>query len=146
LDTADTSTISGTDLDVSDITPGGSPRVLDSVVWGSGGFVSDGEDTVVQVGSASGTSDDTGLVVSEDGCVSLDGNGDWALGNGSLELSSVVGWDISVTADLELAASGGLAGLVNSLVWVLVLGGETLVLDVLEGAGHETAGASVVSV
>ena len=101
---------------------------------------------MVKAGSASSTSDDTGLVVSEDRGVGLDGNRDWGFGNGGLELSSAVGWDISETGNFEFAARGGFAGLVNSLVWVFGLEGETLVSDVFESAGHKTTTASVVSI
>jgi len=53
LDTADTSSVDGSDSDVSLLTPASSPGVSDDVV-GGGAFntITDGGDGVVKVGSA----------------------------------------------------------------------------------------------
>jgi len=53
LDTADSWSVNGSDLDVSSITPGSTPGVSDEIVVLSRlGSVSDGGDGVVEVGSA----------------------------------------------------------------------------------------------
>ena len=150
LDTADTSTIFDSDLDVSCVSPGCAPRVLDEVVLGTVlDTVSDGEDTVVKVGSALGSGDDTGVVHLEDELVGLDGDGDWLLVEGGLELLWGVDGDISVGGNLEGGALslGGIAGSLSSAsggVWVGGLGGDGVGLGPLEGLVHKTSVASEI--
>jgi len=87
LDTADTSTINGGDLDVSLVSPRGSPGVSDDVVVLSTlSSISDGGNGVIELGSASLGVHDTRCVLLEDGFVGFDGNRDWLFGNGSLKL------------------------------------------------------------
>ena len=142
----DTALVGG-DLDVSLISPGGTPRVLDEeVLLTVLGSVSDGEDTVVESGSASG-GDDTTVVSLEDVLVGLDGDGNWSLGEGSLELSDTMFLDILVGSDgtntlrfVVVAGSipGGVGVVRLKLEWVTGL-------DVSEGHIHEATLASVVS-
>lgn len=85
LDTANTFARFDTDLDVSSISPGGTPRVLDKVViLASFSAESDSENTVIKLGTTSGSSDDSSLVRLEGGLVSLDGYGDGSLDEGGL--------------------------------------------------------------
>ena len=115
LDTADTSTVDGGDLDVTLITPGGAPRVSDDiVVLASLGIsaITNGSDGVVEVGTALGGVEDTGLVHLEDELVGLNGDGSWLLGNGGLELVDGVGLDVGVARDLDLLE--GLVGLAGA--------------------------------
>ena len=109
--------------------------------------VSDSEDTVVEVLSASG-GDDTTSVALEDELVGLDGNGDWSLGDGSLELGGRLG-DVLEASDLtntlgfvvlalsSHASTGG--------VWVIALELKWVGLDVLEGVVHKTTVAALVN-
>ena len=104
----DTADVGSTDLDVTASTPGWAPRVLDEeVVVTIFGSVSDSEDTVVELGSALGRGDDTGLVGLEDSLVSLNGNGNWSLGESSLKVStSGVLDDIGETSDFTNSLGG----------------------------------------
>jgi len=87
LDTADTGSWGNSDLDVTINTPVWSPGVLDKVVFLSVlSSVTDGKDSVIKGGSTLSRGEDTTGVSLENGLVGLDGNGDWSLGNGSLEL------------------------------------------------------------
>jgi len=87
LDTANTSAGGDTDSDVTVLTPRSSPGVLDSEELSAViGTISYNEDTVVERGSALGGGDNTTGVRVEDGLVGLNGNGDWSLVEGSLEL------------------------------------------------------------
>merc|ERR1711982_204543 len=76
LATADTCTI--TDIGESDVSlfaPAGAPGVLDKEVWGSVvRSVSDGEDTVVKVGSACGVVEDSTAVHLPGHLVGFDGD------------------------------------------------------------------------
>jgi len=91
LDTTNTGTGLNTDLDVSMVSPAGTPRVLNPVEFFARlSSVSDGEDTVVEVGSAARSGKDTRLVGLEGSLVSFDSNGSRSLGEGGLEGSRVV--------------------------------------------------------
>merc|ERR1712023_94269 len=109
------------------------PRVLDEEVLLSAlGSVSNGEDTVVEVGTAS-VGDDTASVALEGELVGLDGNGDWSLVDGSSELSTLgVSADILEGLDLTLTLGlNELASSLSALVWVLRLKHEWAGLNVL---------------
>ena len=149
LDTADTGTGLNTDFDVSGISPGGAPRVLNEVVRGTVfGSISDGEDTVVKLGSASRSGEDTRLVHLEGRFVGLNGNGDGGLVKGSLKLVGVVGGDHGVSGGCD--GGSGLGGIASSdltgsrgvRVVSLEDGGVALVES--EGEGHGATVASVV--
>ena len=87
LDTADTVTLDHGELDIALVSPGVSPGVLDEPVVLAGlGTEADGEDGVVEVGSAVGVVHDTGLVELEAELVGLDGNSGGLLCNGGLHL------------------------------------------------------------
>ena len=68
------------------VTPSSSPGVLDEeVVLSVKSTISDGENTVIEVGSTSG-GDDTAGVGLEGKLIGFNGNGDWLLGDSSLHL------------------------------------------------------------
>jgi len=104
LDTAGTLTVDDLKFDVTLVTPGGAPRVLNLVEGGSVlNTVTDGEDTVIKLGAAaSGSLEDTALVALEGTLVSLDGDGDGSLGDGSLEGLGAVGGHILEAGDCNL--------------------------------------------
>ena len=105
LDTADTSAIFDTDLDVSGVSPGCTPRVFDEVVLNTVlSSVADGKDTVIEVGAAFVSSEDTRVVHLECHLVSLNGDGDWLLVEGGLELLWGVHGHISVGGNFEGSA------------------------------------------
>jgi len=103
LDTADTGSVDGGDLDVSLVTPGSTPGVSDNVVVLSTlGSVSNGGDGMVEGGSAGSGVQDTAVVHLEDRLVGLDGDGHNLLVKGSLKLSDAVGWYLRVSSDGDL--------------------------------------------
>ena len=150
LDTADTGTVLDSDLDVSVVSPGWAPGVLDKVVGSSVlDSVSDGEDTVVEGSSAGSASEDTGGVHLEGSFVGLDGNGNWLLGEGGLELLWGVLGDVSVGADSDLTLGeqvglAGSSGAITGGVWVDGLLNHSVALSVLEGLVHKTTVAAKV--
>ena len=83
------------------------------------GSVSDGEDTVVEVGSAS-VGDDTARVALEGELVGLDGNGDWSLADGGSELSTLGVW-ADILEGLDLTLTLGLDELASSLSTLCLL-------------------------
>ena len=145
MDTADTLSFDGGDLNVSLVSPGSTPGVSDEVVVLSRlGSVSDGSDGVVELGSAEGGVQDTGFVLLEDGSVGLNGHGHWLLGNGGLELGNRLSWDGLVGLDINLSGVlGSLAGSGSSGVGVVALEVLGLLLGVDEGAGLPSTVASV---
>jgi len=97
--------------DVTLLTPGGSPRVLDNPVVSS---VTDSQDTMIQLFTAS-SGKNTTLVMLETSLVSFNGNGNRSLGKSSLKLVWVLFRNISVGSD-----SGDNVSLLGSLaVFVL---------------------------
>jgi len=150
LDTADTDTVGDTDSDVTLLTPLGSPGVLDDVVVLTVlGTVTDGEDGVIHLSSALGGGDDTTGVLMEGWLVSLNTNGDWLLGNGSLKLIWGVLWNILRLGDLNLTF--GLVVLAVEewglgSVWVVGLGLHGVALGVLEGSVWHTTVATKVAI
>ena len=102
LDTADTGTFDGGDLDVSSISPGGTPGVSDEVVvLARLGSVSDSGDGVIEVGSAgSGVEDTTGISL-ENELVGLDGHGNNGKVNGGLQLGHAVFYNWIIFGDTD---------------------------------------------
>ena len=103
VDTADTSTISHADLDVTFVTPDGVPGVTDDIVaLISLITVTNSDDGVVNLGGAVvGGSEDTALVGLEDLGLGVDGDTDGTFGlDGILDA-------LNVTADLPVASSIG---------------------------------------
>jgi len=142
------------EADVTRFTPRRSPGVLDLVeVKARGGVsaVTDGKDTVIQVGSAI-TSEDTRLVELEGGLVSLDGDRDWLLVQGRHQSRVRSGGNISV-GDWGNAGNLWLGGVASTSgpggardVWVVGLSGKTAVLlGPGEGIVHQATVAAVIS-
>jgi len=105
LDTADTFTLDGGDLDVTLVTPGSTPGVSDNiVVFSTLSSISNGGDGVVKGGSAGGRVKDTAVVHLEDRFVGLNGDGYDLLIEGSLELRDALGWNLVVSSDSDLTA------------------------------------------
>jgi len=126
LDTADS--LSGGlhgDLDVSSISPAGSPGVSDDV---SIGVVSDGGDGVIELGSALSRVEDSTGVSLEDRSVGLDGDGNWSLGNGGHEGGGRSSLDVVLRSDhTDLSGvGGGSARSVSGGVLVVRLEGEVV--------------------
>jgi hypothetical protein len=152
LDTADTGSIDGSELDVAINTPGGAPGVLDEpVVLSVLVTVADGEDGVVECGSASFGVEDTGGVGLEDVGVSLDRDGDGLSSKGSLEGGNGVGADLVGAGDLDLGVgifsivragtvlgSVGVGSLARGVVRFVVAEGKGLVSTVATEACMDT--------
>ena len=147
LDTADTDTWDGSDLDVSLVSPRGTPGVSDDVVvLGSIVSVSDGGDGVVELGSASGGVEDSTGVHLEDRSVGLNGDGGWSLGNGSLELINGLGSNVGVGGNTNLTLGGRvLAGSISGSVWIVSLELLSVGLGIGEGVVLPSTRASVGS-
>ena len=145
LDTADTLSVNGGDLDVALISPGGTPGVSNEVVLLAGlGSVTNSGDGVVELGSAELGVHNTGLVLLEDRSVGLNGDGNWLLGNGGLELVNGSSWDGLVGLDINLSGVlGGLAGSGSSGVGVVALEVLGVLLGVDESVGLPSTVASV---
>jgi len=142
-----------THADVARFTPRSTPRVLDLVVVTTSGIsaITDSQDTVVQVSTAS-TSEDTRLVELEGSLVSLDGDRDWLLVQGRHQSRIRVLGDVSVgdwsnTSDLGnlgVASTSGLGGARG--VWISSLSSKTTVLlDPGEGIVHQSTIAAVIA-
>jgi hypothetical protein len=139
--------------DVSTLTPGSAPRVLDLVEVTASGVsaIADSQDTMVQVSTAS-SGEDTRLVELEGGLISLNGDRDRLLVEGRhhgriaiLSNVSVGGRsDLGILGDRGLAGARGLGGAGG--VRIVRLGGKAAVLlDPGEGAVHEATVATHVS-
>jgi hypothetical protein len=134
------------------VSPWWTPRVLDEDVFLTAfDTPSDGEDGVVEIGSASGVVENTGAVVLEASLVSLDGNGGGSNSDGVLEVLGVVGDDILVGSALDVGLGLGvvLAGLavITSSGNVRVVGGEdgVIIFVIFECEVHVSTIASVVA-
>lgn len=99
---------------------------------------------MVELATASAGDDTTGVEL-ESGLVGLDGDGDWGLGDGGLELGG--GWgnvgersDGTNTSGFDVRASSVLTG-----VWVGGLELKWVRLDIFEGVVHKTTVAALVN-
>jgi len=135
---------------VTGITPGWAPGVLDFVVVNTvQAAVTDSQDTVVQVGTA-GASEDTALVELEGSLVSLNGDGDRADVQGAHHVSIAVGLDVDVagrsnTGDLgagRLVAGTSSLGGARCVRIVSFLADTTVLGDPVEGMIHQTTVAA----
>jgi len=147
LDSADSSSGDGSDLDVSLVSPSSSPGVSDDVVVLSVlGSVSDSGDGVVEGGSALGRVEDSSSVHLEDSGVGLNGHGHGSGSDGSLELVDGLGLNLGVGLDVNLSlGGGGLAALGSGSVGVVRLELLSVLLGVGEGVGLPSTVASVGS-
>jgi len=126
------------------LTPGGAPRVLDEPVVGAVVIThTNEEDTVVKVGSARVSRHDTFLIELETKARSIDGNGNGSLLKESLELSGIVGRNISVGSGFNDTFLGELAATETpASIRVVRLKINGNVLGVVEGAVHKTTHAA----
>lgn len=144
MDTADTGTFDGGDLDVSIKSPGSTPGVSDNVVvLSSLGSVTNSGDGVIEGGTASGGVEDTGGVSLEDGSIGLNGDGGWSLSDGSLKLLDGSGLDVSIGGDLSWGGLLVSAGSVSSSVGIVGLVLGEVGLQVVEGVGLPSTVATV---
>ena len=101
---------------------------------------------MVKLLTATGGEDST-LVELEGRLIGLDGNGDWCHGNSGCHLGNGVWLDILVSLNLtNTGLALVLAGSLRCGVWVLRLEEKWVLLNVLEGAVHESTIATHVSV
>jgi len=149
LDTANTSSFNGSDLDVSLISPSSSPGVSDDpVVLSVLGSESNTTNSVIEVGSAGGIIENTARVHLEDHFVSFNSEGYWLFRESSLKLRDRVGWDVSVAGVVNLGfgrlivAASSLSGSSRG-VWVVSLELLSIASDVHESVGLETTIASM---
>ena len=102
---------------------------------------------MIELGSTLGGVEDTTGVHLEDGLVGLDGDGDWGLGDGSLQLGDGVGWDVLVGSNTDLTKGGiifaGTGLSVSRGVWISGLELLELALEEGEGVGLPSTGASI---
>jgi hypothetical protein len=141
----DTALIWG-DLHVTFITPGWAPGVLDEdVLQFCGTTISNGKDTMVELGTAS-VIDNTSRVSLEDELVSLDGNGIWANGECSHELSTgrILGHILEALNFTNTLGFVIHACSLFALIRIVVLGNKWVSLNVLEGIVHESTVAAIV--
>jgi len=134
------------DHDVSLLSPGGTPGVLnEEVILVSLSSVADSEHTVVEFVTAT-VGNDTVLVSLEGHLIGLDGNRDWSLGKGSLKLfTRFVFSHILEGLDLTLSLRFFVfAVTVLGSVWVSGLQHEWASLDVFESPVHKTTIAAAV--
>jgi len=144
LDTAAAITIFNTDLDVAAVAPSGSPGVLDKVVFLAAlSTVADSEDSMIHVGTAA-RANNTSAVVLEDRFVSLKGDSDGTLRNGTLESRRGTFCDSAVAANLDLTFRGAVfAGTLFTDVWVGRFSFHGVSLGIFEGAALVTTIATV---
>jgi hypothetical protein len=145
----DTANVTLAELNIAIGSPGSAPRVLDKeVVLASFGSIADGEDTVVQLGTASGSSDNTGLILLEGGLVGLNSNGDRTLVQSSLKLGAIHMLDIMIsggtnnTLRFRVLASEKAMRLGN--VRIIRLGLKRVGFSIRESSVHHTTVAAHV--
>jgi len=104
---------------------------------------------VIGASSTLGVVEDSGAVLLEDSLVSLDGDGDWLLGNSGLHLGNVGGEDIGVGTGGAGTDTGRLGSIVRASailggVGVGSLGFSILGLEEVEGLVLPSSVATVV--
>jgi len=130
-DTADTLSVVSltisTNEDVTISTPGSTPRVLDDESFIEAELlVTDSQDSVVKISTAV-LGDDTGLVELEDTLVSLKGNGDGGVDEGSLQLiGGVLSDELVVGGNIESLSLLVLALAILSSVGIVRFDFETV--------------------
>ena len=131
LAAADTSSLFGSDSDVTRLTPGGSPRVSDDPVVNTICVtISNDSDSVVDLGWARSGVDDTTSVHREHVVTSSKGNSNNTVVDSSLVLRNRSSSDGLIAGNLN-GSRTILTSLVLCLVWVLSLGSLTFLLEVV---------------
>ena len=150
-DTADTLTsilsLVSTEVDITIATPRSTPRVLDNESFEETELlVTNSEDGVVQRSRAS-LSDDTGAVELEDIFISLDGNGNGGVDEGSLKLIRRLGSDhLVTTSELEGLFLVVLALSVSSSVGIVSFEFDTVLGNITNSSVSETTVATLVDI
>ena len=144
MDTAAAITIFNTDLDVAACAPSGSPGVLDKVVFLAVlSTVADSEDSMINAGTAA-RANNTRAVVPEDRTVSVNGDRDGTLGNGTLESRRGLFCDFGEAANLDLTFRGAVfAGTLFTGVWVGRFSFHGVRLGICQGGAYATTTATV---
>ena len=133
------------DSDVALLSPSSTPGVLHNPEVGARlGTVSDGEDSVIEGGSAESLEDST-VVELEAKAGGVDGNGDGSEGKGLLESGWALGGNIGEVADGGDSGDGGVASALSSLVGVGGLGVHGGLLSKGESVVHESTIAAHVA-
>ena len=149
MDAANTSTVSDGESHVALLAPGGAPGVShDPVLLATGGAPADNVGGVVELSAATGVVEDTATVALEDGLVSLNGDSEDTLLEGSLHLARVLGSNTNVSRSAGGVGIGWLvrvvlAGTITTSVSVVGLVVGVVALVVLEGVGLDTTVATV---
>jgi len=148
LDTADTLTRLNTDLNVTLLTPAGTPGVLNKVVFGTvGGSVTNSHNSVVKASSARRSRQDTTGVTLENSFVGLNGDSNWLLVKGGLKLGGRVVRYLREGFSVDFTFAGAcLARSIFTGVFVVRLELNSVGLSVIEGIILPTTVATLVSV
>ena len=139
---------SGTDLDVTIVTPSSTPLILnEEELLSVLSSVSDSQDTVIE-GSSASRGNNTGGVVLESSLVGFDGNRDWTELKSVLKSISVVSWDIRISwnGTGSTVCFGVIASSILGLVRIVSRGSKWSSLDVFEGIVHPSTVATIVTV
>jgi len=153
LDTAGTGVsggVVGSHSEVTLLTPGSTPRVLDDpVVLAVLRAVANSEDTVIKRGSAAeetATLHDTTVIKLEHDTSGIDGNRDGSLVKGSLHGGTRAGGDILVGDNLgDLLGLFGVASSISTSVSIVGLFFETIMHGILESIVHKTTIATLIA-
>merc|ERR1711907_897530 len=142
--TAHTDALAGLsgESDVSSLTPGGTPGVLDLVIQvATFRAISDSQDSVVQISAAGPVIENTRVVVHHQ--TGIDGDGNWLLVNSGDHFVIVVSWHIdSVVVEEIGGVDRPVAGaLVAGIVWHTVSSDDTVFL----GPHHSDSGVTTVA-
>jgi hypothetical protein len=145
----DTADVVLTDLDVTLLSPGWAPRVLDEeVVLTVLSTIADSKDTMIERGTASVSGDDTSLVTLEGNLIGLNSNRDGALHEGSHKLSLLTVLNIVISGGtndtLILLVSAAEEAMRLGNVRIVRFGLERVGLGVGEGSVHHTTVAAHV--
>mmetsp|Transcript_9889 Transcript_9889/g.25494 ORF Transcript_9889/g.25494 Transcript_9889/m.25494 type:complete len:307 (+) Transcript_9889:377-1297(+) len=137
--------------DVARLAPGRTPRVLHLVVvLARVRAEADRKHTVVEVGAARDVVEDARLVELEGGLVGLDGDGNGLLRDGVLERRLVARWHVLEARDrhlwLQLRRVARTGDTAARRVRVVLLRGDAVLLNVLEGIVHEATVAAHVAI
>jgi hypothetical protein len=145
LDTTDSLTGNGSDLDISLISPWGTPWVSDEiVVLSTFGTITDSGDGVIEGGTAWGGVEDTTGVHLEDVGIGLDGDGSWGGHNGGLKLVNGLWGNVVDGSNVNLTlGGGGGAWSVSGGIWIVRGELLTVGLEISHGVGLPTTVTSI---
>jgi len=146
LATADTSSLTSSQLDVTSVTPAGAPGVSnDPVVFATLVTITDHSDGVVDLGWAVLVVEDTASVLLERSVSGSESDGNDTSVKGSLMLGDGASGNRFPIADFDFAGVFISARCLSSSVWVLGTLHLTVLFEVAPGVGVEATVATVVS-